>query len=286
MTEKFTKQVSAGNACVPSVEQKHLSSIVLLKALPFQLRLNNAPFGVIHVLTFGLYIYFCLTHTPIVDDSSTSPGHLLPANLTSAAELHSTAEIFNGNSVQLDAAFSSNDVQDLLQPELDYLHSEDEGTIEVTKDAAIDLDSTDDEEITPMPEMWEPKTPQDWVKLASVIIIVLQALVNLFCVWMVDVAVFCKYKKVNSISKADSIKVTPHQYHGKPEVVPLVRRSVTVPGKPKVRPCPFCLRRPVGFHVPKCPKDKISLSSNRSNFDRRFSAPSRGSCVVREGASQ
>jgi hypothetical protein len=94
-------------------------------------------------------------------------------------------------------------------------------------------------------EMWEPKTPQDHVRVVWAIITVLHVLTNLFCIWVVKVKRFCQYSTVRSVEAADHVFCQPHQNHGLPDIVHVVKRKLVLPSQAEpVRSrsaCPVCL---------------------------------------------
>lgn len=104
-----------------------------------------------------------------------------------------------------------------------------DGTVE-----DVDLVESGDE---PLPEMWEPETPQDYVRVVWAIILVVHILVNLFCIWVVRVKLFCQFSSAKTVKQADHVFCLPHQNHGVPDIVPLTKRAIRLPSQAEpVRP--------------------------------------------------
>lgn len=80
-------------------------------------------------------------------------------------------------------------------------------------------------------EMWEPETPQDYVRVAWAILIVFHVLVNLFCIWTVRMKKFCQFSRARSIGTADHVLCIPDQNHGSPDIVPLSKRKLKDPSE-------------------------------------------------------
>lgn len=107
--------------------------------------------------------------------------------------------------------------------------SELDGTVE-----NVDLGESDKE---PLPEKWEPETPQDYVRVVWAIILVFHVLVNLFCIWVVRVKLFCQFSSANTVKQADHVFCVPHQNHGVPDIVPMTKREIRLPSQTElVRP--------------------------------------------------
>lgn len=96
----------------------------------------------------------------------------------------------------------------------------------VADNATADAPSDTAEEVY---EMWEPQTPQDYVRVVWAILIVFHVLVNLFCIWIVRVKMFCQFSTARTIDTADHILCVPDQNHGNPDIVPIVKRKLAIP---------------------------------------------------------
>lgn len=122
---------------------------------------------------------------------------------------------------------------------LTYIPPDDPGAASTDSDdpiAAIQDESLDgvfsDEsggEIPEVYEMWEPETPQDYVRVAWAILTIFHVLINLFCIWTVRVKRFCQFGYARSVEYADHVLCIPHQNHGNPDIVPLCKREINHP---------------------------------------------------------
>lgn len=191
----------------PGVEKKHLERIALLRSSPPDYRLNNGPFKILHIAALFAFVYFTVTHVPLAPLLDGT----LPANLTS-----------------LEGSISAPFVQQAALDALDGSMEEVEGGDAALPEAPAAEEEQQEEDV---PQIWEPETPQDYVKVVWTVICILHALVNLFCIWIVRVKIFCQYRRVPTFALADSVLVTPHQYHGKEEVVPIERRVLQTADK-------------------------------------------------------
>jgi hypothetical protein len=113
--------------------------------------------------------------------------------------------------------------------------SELDGTVETAEDG---------DPVEPLPELWEPETPQDYVRVVWAIIIVFHALTNLFCIWVVRFKLFCQFSPVKSIQDADHVFCVPQQNHGVPDIVPLTKRELRLPRKSEPVRIPACCMLP------------------------------------------
>lgn len=98
-----------------------------------------------------------------------------------------------------------------------------DGTVDIVEDAESGKE--------PLPEMWEPETPQDYVRVVWAIIIVFHVLANLFCIWVVRVKLFCQFSNAKTVKQADHVFCVPHQNHGVPDISPMTKRENRLPSQ-------------------------------------------------------
>lgn len=121
-----------------------------------------------------------------------------------------------------------------------------DGEVASTLEDSVELDGTvvideDADSIEPIPEMWEPETPQDYVRVIWAIITVFHVLTNLFCIWVVRVKLFCQFSTVKTVKEADHVFCVPHQNHGVPDIVPLTKRELRLPSQTEPVRVQYCL---------------------------------------------
>lgn len=191
----------------PTIAHQQVSSVELLRQLPSWQRINHLPFRFLHSIACATFLYFYLTHVPEEPDELAAPDTLPD---TPATDGGTDLDEFD----ELDA---------VVQPQ-------------ETAEAPGAADGLE------MPEMWEPKTPQDYVRVVWAFILLFHALVNLFCVWMVRVKIFCQFKRVRSVDQADHVLCVPPENHGNAAISPLVRRQIQVaaPGTAVPETVRFC----------------------------------------------
>ena len=183
----------------PSVSHPQVRSIELLSKLPSFWSLNNLPFRFLHPLALAVFLYFYLTHhLPAEGDGSELAANSTLLDSTAAPEALTTLD------------------------ELDEL----DAVVQPTEEAASE--GAANETTIEGPVLWEPKHPQDYVRVVWAFIIVFHALANLFCVWFVRFRIFCQYKRVKTLEEADHVLCIPPPNHGTADIVPLHRRDITV----------------------------------------------------------
>jgi hypothetical protein len=182
-------------AGAPKVQHPHVKFIRLLRQLEPWRRLNDGPFRILHAVAFALFLYFWFTHIP-----EESVGH-------DSAQNHS----------------------DVASPVVfvDEVDTTLDSTVDSPDTAANLPDENGESSLEPI-EVWEPKTPSDYIQVAWVIIAIVHALVNLFCIWVVRFKVFCQFRQVCSLSDAGHVLCVPHMNHGDAAIAPLVFRMIEV----------------------------------------------------------
>ena len=192
-------------SAVPGVEHPHVERLVLLRKLPPVRCLNDAPFRLLHILTFSVFCYLYFTSAP---------------NVTVDSDLPTDASGVVGESL---------DAQPLSAPEASTFDDADEldGVVISTPES----NSTAGEEVQAPFEIWEPKVPHDYVLVVWAFVTLCHALVNLFCVWMVRVKVFCKFGRVRTLAQADHVLCKPTANHGHPSIAQITTRDLSVPGE-------------------------------------------------------
>lgn len=236
----MAKTSSVAAPGVPGVETKHLECISFLRTVPSEFRLNNGPFKIVHIALATAFFYFVFTHVPTLPvdgllptafnatlNATAGPAHIVQQP---SAVLPDKGSLLDGSVDLVDDAAGEPVPAQQASLGTDALDS-------TFEEAASDgVEGEDAEEVEEdVPKMWEPETPQDYVKVVWALVTVLHALVNLFCIWLVRVKVFCQFRRVTSLDASNAVLVTPHQYHGKTEVVPLVRRTLLNADKQEVR---------------------------------------------------
>jgi hypothetical protein len=181
----------------PEVQHPHVKSVRLLQQLTKWRRLNDGPFRVLHAIAFVLFLFFWITHIPEVNVE--------------------TSSVQNTTDVPIPVVFD------------DEVDSNLDSTVESSPEGVAE----DGEPSVEPVEIWEPKTPSDYIRVAWVIIGIVHALVNLFCIWVVRVKVFCQFQQVGALSDADHVLCVPHANHGDAAITPLVFRTIEVAGSSK-----------------------------------------------------
>jgi hypothetical protein len=179
----------------PDVDHPHVKRLVFLRKLPALRCMNDAPFRFLHIIAFVTFLYFYLTHVPDVSEAHAPSGN---STVPSAA---------SSESIDLHGPlFESDELDTVVEEEL---------SLPLDKGPAVG-------------ELWEPKTPQDYVRVVWAFIAIFHALINLFCVWMVRVRVLFQYKRVECLEEADHVLCIPPPHHGDAGITRLTSRAITV----------------------------------------------------------